>query len=170
MRDCEPVAMNLKVCGFAICLLQVSQSSVSLSLCVCHSGGGGEIMEGESRATHYAGKRRTLKAVASTAHCAIEGYISDMDAYPERRRGVQWLRVNNNVQYSTILEYSENGIKSGSGVGITGIKLIAAADMPHQPETLCHSVPYSVQYVPYYCPTTAVPSVLYVESTHKTMK
>lgn len=40
---------------------------------------------------YYAGKRRTLKAVASTAHCAIEGYISDMEAYPGRRRGVQWL-------------------------------------------------------------------------------
>jgi hypothetical protein len=32
---------------------------------------------------YYAGKRRTLKAVASTAHCANEGYISDMEAYPE---------------------------------------------------------------------------------------
>lgn len=43
--------------------------------------------------TYYAGKRRTLNAVATTAHCAIEGYISDMEAYPERRRRVQWLAV-----------------------------------------------------------------------------
>lgn len=30
--------------------------------------------------TYYAGNSRTFKAVATTAHCAIDGYISDIAA------------------------------------------------------------------------------------------
>ena len=35
--------------------------------------------------THYAGNSSTFKAVATTAHWAIEGYISDIEASPVYR-------------------------------------------------------------------------------------
>jgi hypothetical protein len=34
------------------------------------------------RRTYYAGKSSTLKAVATTAHCAIEGYKSAIETSP----------------------------------------------------------------------------------------
>lgn len=73
---------------------QLRWTSKSVDLLWLDISGGSRAGGGDGLSfAYYAGKRRTLKAVASTAHCAIEGYISDMEAYPERLRGVQWLLV-----------------------------------------------------------------------------
>ena len=42
-------------------------------------------LKSTERATYYAGNNSTLKAVATTAHCAIDGYKSAIETFPLRR-------------------------------------------------------------------------------------
>jgi len=58
--------MDLEVCGFAVALLVLMEVG---------KGGTG-------RRAYYAGNSSTLNAVATTAHCAIEGYKSAIETFP----------------------------------------------------------------------------------------
>lgn len=71
--------MNLKVCRFTTIMISIIVQLKAVKRYDSPTGYFGEIGLGRGKGierTYYAGNNNILKAVATTAHCAIEGYIS----------------------------------------------------------------------------------------------